>query len=292
MKPMLAATCDDVRLLTYPLMASPKLDGIRAMVSPEAGLISRNFKPIRNNFVRERFSTPFLEDLDGELILGAHDATVFRRTTSAVSAYDGCPDVTFWVFDVQGISAGYQSRYEYLASRVHSFANVKLVPHQHIANVTELYLYEESCLHAGYEGIMIRSLNGLYKEGRATVREGSLLKVKRFADAEAVVIGFEERMHNGNEATTDALGRTERSSHQANMSGRGDLGALVVSGVNGAYAGVEFRIGTGFSDYDRSVIWKDRDSYLGTVCKFKYFPMGSKDAPRFPVFLGWRPEGV
>ncbi len=293
MKPMLSATCDDIKLLTYPLMASPKLDGIRAIVDPELGVVSRNLKPIRNDFVRERFSVPFLEGLDGELILGAHDTTVFRRTTSAVSAFEGCPDVTFWVFDVQGVRAGFQERYEYLMSNVHGrFKNVKVVPHQFIKNHVELAVYEESCLAAGYEGIMVRSLDGAYKEGRATVREGSLLKVKRFADAEAEIIGFEERMHNGNEATKDALGRTERSSHQANMVGRGDLGALVVRGINGPYAGVEFNIGTGFDDWDRSEIWETRDAIKGQVVKYKYFPMGSKDAPRFPVYLGMRPEGI
>jgi hypothetical protein len=29
----------------------------------------------------------------------------------------------------------------------------------------------------------------------------------------------------------------------------------------------------------------------GRVVKFKYFPTGSKEAPRFPVFLGWRADG-
>ena len=171
MKPMLSATCDDTKLLTYPLMASPKLDGIRAIVDPELGLVSRNLKPIRNIFTRDQFSTPFLEGLDGELILGAHDATVFRRTTSAVSAFEGCPDVTLWVFDVQGVDAGFQERYEYLMSNVHSrFTNVRVVPHQFIKNHVELAVYEESCLSAGYEGVMVRSLDGAYKEGRATVR--------------------------------------------------------------------------------------------------------------------------
>ena len=290
MKPMLSATCEDPRLLTFPVLASPKLDGIRAIVYG-GQLVSRNLKPIRNILTHKRFSNAAYEGLDGELILGNHDATVFRRTTSAVSAFEGTPDVTFWVFDVQGLSAGYSERYRYLTDS-RRLPGVRVVPHTHICNPDKLLEFEEECLADGYEGVMIRSLNGLYKQGRATVREGSLLKLKRFSDAEAEVIGFEERMHNGNEATTDALGRTERSSHQANMTGRGDLGALIVRGINGPYKGAEFRIGTGFDDIDRNIIWTARDRMLGHICKYKFFPMGSKLLPRFPVFLGWRPAGL
>src|ERR1019366_8796365 len=121
---------------------------------------------------------------------------------------------------------------------------------------------------------MVRSLEGPYKMGRSTEREGYLLKIKRFEDGEAEVIGFEERMHNGNESTTNALGRTERSSHQENLIGRGDLGALIVVGVNGTYKGVEFKIGTGFNDAERGVIWQYRAAHIGRITKYKYFPLG------------------
>ena len=115
------------------------------------------------------------------------------------------------------------------------------------------------------------------------MNEGYLLKLKRFEDAEAVVIGFEERMHNGNEATVSELGRTKRSSHKANKSGRGDLGALVCRTPEG----IEFNIGTGFTDSDRQRIWDSRDQFLGRNAKYKFFPVGVKEAPRHPVFLGW-----
>ena len=293
MKPMLAATCDSVSGLSYPVLASPKYDGVRALVL-NGQLVSRNLKPIRNNYTRERFSHIMLDGLDGELTLGPHDATVFRRTGSATSRYDGNPEVTFNVFDVHGMSAGYGVRYDYLTNlKLHNVATgIRIVEHTIIRNSNQLVDYEERCLNDGYEGVMVRSLTGPYKEGRATAREGYLLKVKRFADAEAIVIGFEERMHNGNEATTNALGHTERSSHQANMTGRGDFGALIVRGINGPYKDAEFRIGTGFDDADREYIWERQNTHLGQICKYKHFPMGSKLLPRFPVFLGWRPSGT
>ena len=135
---------------------------------------------------------------------------------------------------------------------------------------------------------MVRSLGGPYKQGRSTEKEGYLLKIKRFEDAEAEVIGFEERMHNGNSATTNALGRTERSSHKENLIGRGDLGALTVKGLQAPYKGVEFNIGSGFDDQERMSIWQNKSEYVGKIVKFRYFPLGSKDRPRFPTFEGWR----
>ncbi len=112
------------------------------------------------------------------------------------------------------------------------------------------------------------------------------MKLKRFVDADFEVIGYEERKHNGNEATKDELGRTKRSSHKENKVGLGDLGALVLQGD-----GFTFSVGTGFDDATRKALWEIRDKGLvGRLAKIKYFPIGVKEAPRFPVFIGWRAE--
>jgi DNA ligase-1 len=101
------------------------------------------------------------------------------------------------------------------------------------------------------------------------------------------VIGFEEQMHNANEAKTNALGNTERSSHQENMIPMGVLGALIVVDHK---TGVEFNVGTGFTADDRAGIWKQRDVLHGKSITYEYLPYGVKDKPRHPVFLGWRME--
>ena len=144
---------------------------------------------------------------------------------------------------------------------------------------------EERYLADGYEGVMLRSLQGIYKFGRATKKEGALLKLKRFADSEATILGLIEQMHNTNESTINALGLKERSSHKANLVGKDTLGALSVRDVT---TGVEFEIGTGFDDAERAKIWAHKDAYIGKLVKYKYFPSGSKDKPRFPVYQGIR----
>jgi len=92
-------------------------------------------------------------------------------------------------------------------------------------------------------------------------------------------------MHNGNEATTNALGRTERSSHKDNKTGLNSLGGFECRDV---HSGVEFKCGTGLTADDREKLWKDRDGLIGKLIKYKFFPIGSKDKPRHPVFLGFR----
>lgn len=288
MKPMLSATVEDTSSLRYPLLASPKLDGIRALVL-NGELVSRNLKPIRNVHVWNKFSLKNLEGLDGELVLGPHDSTVFRRTTSAVSRAMGAEPVEFWVFDIFMPHALFADRTAYLLEKPWP-PGVQIVPQTWVHNPHELELYEEKCLHQGFEGVMLRHPLGMYKQGRSTLTEHGLMKLKRFDDAEAVIIDKEERMHNANVATTNALGHTERSSHQANLVGRGDLGALVVRGINGPYNGVEFTVGSGFDDAERASLWAL--DVRGRTIKYKYFPMGSKDKPRFPTFLGFRELGT
>ena len=38
----------------------------------------------------------------------------------------------------------------------------------------------------------------------------------------------------------------------------------------------------------RVELWKDRANLVGKFIKYKFFPSGSKDRPRFPVWLGFR----
>ena len=130
----------------------------------------------------------------------------------------------------------------------------------------------------------------MYKHGRSTAKEGGLIKVKRFSDSEATILGFEEQMKNNNEKKVNELGRGQRSSHKENMIPKGTLGALVVKDTS---TGVEFNLGSGFTDSVRDQLWKYKTDLIGQTVKYKYFDIGVKDAPRHPVYLGIRiPEDM
>jgi DNA ligase-1 len=108
--------------------------------------------------------------------------------------------------------------------------------------------------------------------------------VKRFVDDEAVLVDVLEKQHNQNEATQDAFGRTKRSTCQDGKVGAGTAGTLIVRNADG----LEFGVGTGLDDALRAQIWANVDAYKGQLVKFKYFPVGVKEKPRHPVFLGFR----
>jgi DNA ligase-1 len=283
-KPMLAASCDDLNALRYPGHVTDKIDGIRCLIIDRVAM-SRSLKPIPNRFIQSVLGRPDYNGLDGELLVGK----TFQSATSGIMSVDGEPDFTFYVFDdFSQVGRGYLDRVVVMRGRIlYSGPRLKYLFPVRVNNRAELNAYLVQTLAAGNEGAMFRSANGPYKYGRATFNEGYLTKVKPVVDAEATVIGFEERMHNANEATTNALGHTERSSHQANLVPMGTLGALVCRN-DSLWPGQTFRIGTGFDDLLRHRIWEHRYEYLTHIVKFKYQAIGTVDKPRIPVFLGFR----
>jgi DNA ligase-1 len=139
-------------------------------------------------------------------------------------------------------------------------------------------------LDLGYEGIMVRSLEGKYKHGRSTSNEGILWKVKRFTDFEAVVVDIKEAMHNSNPILLDHLGQSVRSKHQENMSGNGMVGTLVCE-----CNGVQFNVAPGTMNHlQRGTFWQRRELLIGRTIKVKTFDYGVVDQPRFARFHGFR----
>lgn len=286
-KPMLSGVLENLNDLKYPVLCTPKLDGIRSLkVNGEP--VTRKFKPVPNRYIRHKLVLFALEGFDGEIIL---KGKTFSEISSSVMSEDGEPDFTYVVFDyyrdyVVDRLVGY-------AERMKTLANCPKLPHieylfpAQINNELELLAYEAQCLSDGYEGVMIRSPNSPYKFGRSTVKEGYLLKFKRFYDSEAIVLAFEEKMHNENEATKDELGNTKRSSHQANQIPANTLGSFCVKEKK---TGVEFKIGTGFDADFAKQVWSNQKDYIGKIIKYKAQKVGEKDKPRFPSFIGFRDE--
>ena len=168
-------------------------------------------------------------------------------------------------------------------------AHVKFVPVKIVNNAEELAAFEVECLAQGFEGVMVRDPNGPYKCGRSTAREGWLLKLKRFVDSEAVIIGFEEQMHNENEAKINELGHTQRSSAKAGKVPAGTLGKFIARD-EARFPGIDLKIGTGegLTAALRQKIWNDRTAYMGKIVNYRFQEIGVKDAPRIPIWHGFR----
>lgn len=289
-KPMLAYTIEDTAKISYPCFVSLKLDGIRVVIL-DGVVYSRSMKPIRSKAVQELFGKSEYNGLDGEILYGSWNAeNVFNLTTQTVMATDLKPEFSkdklkMAVFDDVLCNGIFVSRLDSASELVEGNSNTVLLTQHVVTNEQQLLEFERKALEDGYEGIMVRSIDGPYKQGRSTQKEGTIGKLKRFSDDEAVVIGFEEKMHNTNEAKTNELGRTQRSQAQEGMIGAGTLGALVCT-----CKGIHFTMGSGFDEAGRKEVWENKEKFLGKLVKFKHFEIGQKDSFRFPIFQGWRDE--
>lgn len=270
---------------SHGVYVSPKIDGVRGIIK-DGVVLSSKLKPLPNLYLQELFKDRRYNDLDGELVVDEPNAKhVLHHTKSHVMSKDKRDfNVRLFAFDtITNPSWPYHRRMPQNGQR----PRVEIIPQHHVTTMKELLDIEQTYLDAGYEGVMLRDPHGPYKFGRSTSREGWLLKLKRFTDAEFEIIGFEERMHNGNEATTNELGRTKRSSAKAGKTGRGDLGALVLKNT---FGGPPFNVGTGFTDEQRAHFWSIRDQLIGQQAKVKFFTKGMIDTPLLPTFLDIRSE--
>lgn len=290
-RPMLAAEYDDKYPIKFPVLVSPKIDGIRCVIRNGQPL-TRSLKPIPNRHIRAALAG--LPNFDGELVVGdPTDPRAWNTTSSAVMSHDGEPDFTFFVFDMAtDDKIGFGQRYQRVATRAGMYdRRIQLLTHVHVGTMELLMELEDRWVSQGFEGLMIRDPDGPYKHGRSTAKEGYLLKMKRFDDLEAFLIGAKERLHHAGEAKTNALGLSERDHKQENMVPAGDLGAFVCCMNNG----VEFDVGSGFTAQQRIDFW---DQYgagpvrgpWGAYIRVKHQGFTPDGKPRFPVFMGFRDE--
>lgn len=288
-RPMLAySKTPDLDEISYPCLASPKLDGIRCIMA-DGVAFTRSMKRVPNLFIQKELAKFKLHGLDGELMVTGG----FNNVQSAVMSIYGEPDFYLNVFDNFDCKAGFSARLNSAREAIWALpleSRLKLVEHRLCTNKEELQDYWDWCITQGHEGAMVRKLHGPYKRGRSTLLQGYLLKLKKWEDAEATIIGFEEGSINGNNAFIGELGQTKRSTEAQGIIASGTLGALRVS-----WKGKEFGVGTGFGDgvpgkdkETRDKIWVDQKKYLGKQITFKYQELSPYGIPRFPVFKGFR----
>lgn len=282
-RPMLAAVAD-LNKLRFPLYASEKLDGVRCIIV-DGVVMSRAMKPIPNPAVQAAFGHPHLNGLDGELIVGEPTAPdCYRATVGGVMREYGDPGAAFYVFDYVG-DGTFEDRTLGLAEKLRNIEGVVKVVSRRVHSLEGLLRLEALVLDEGHKGLILRSPEGIYKQGRSTTKEQGMLKLKRFVDAEAEILEVVQGTRNDNPATRNALGRTERSSHQANKTPLDTAGALRVRDI---VTGQEFNIGTGFTDIIAKDFWDNRETYVGQLVKYQHFAVGAKELPRFPSFKGMR----
>lgn len=280
-------TNEELELLEYPVYGSVKLDGYRC--ETEDGAYTSSMKLVSNRHTQAILSKRIYNGLEGELIVGApNDLNAFNNTTGPIRKADGEPDFTFYVFDRHDKPhAIYKERLEVLVDHCRDLPHVVLINQEILNSPEEVRAYEQWCVEAGFEGAMIRSMNGMYKEGRCTLNEKNIFKRKPTEDDEGVIIGFEEQMQNNNKKSKNEMGLTTRTDHKGNKTGKGTLGVLILD----SKLWVEpVRVGTGkgLTKKLRQYIWDHKSEFLGQPVTYKYQKHGSIDAPRCAIYKGLR----
>lgn len=288
-RPMLARTVTDadLRKLSFPLLASPKYDGIRALVRG-GRLLSRRLLDVPSRVARDLFARRSLEGVDGELVLGAPVSPgCYHRTESAVmsASGQGAGSLVLYAFDLFDDPRPYGQRLEALRRRVDGGLRVRVVPTHVLRGPEDLAAYEQVMQARGWEGVMLRDPVSAYKNGRSTLREAALLRRKWTEQAEGVLVGINEAEENRNPATVSALGYTKRSSSKSGRVPKGIAGSLLVRTEEWG----DVLVGPGaLTAAERAELLRDPDRRLGTGLTFRFQRVGTRDRPRIPTFVGWR----
>jgi len=265
-------------LVEGPLLCTEKMDGIRCL-NGDLGAVSRKLIQIPNRHIVATLQKDFGGmRLDGELLTytdGLLDD--FNTVQSKVMARDGAPDFKYHIFDVWGVDDDYQGRAGWLSHFLtETGAHHRTVLPRWAFSVEDVYALEQQYIEAGWEGMIARTARSPYKQGRSTAREGYMLKFKPFADEEATIVGFEERMHNANLQGMDNLGFSKRSSHQEGKVPTGMLGSFVVRSPKWGM----FNVSPGpLTELQRCNVWQNQEEWLHKQITFKYQPNHSKDKP-------------
>src|SRR5690606_37971657 len=82
----------------FPVVVQPKLDGIRCIIHPQFGPVSRTLKPIPNKHIRDTLQALDIPYMDGEILLRSEGHT-FQQVSSGIMSGGGTPDFVYHVFD-------------------------------------------------------------------------------------------------------------------------------------------------------------------------------------------------
>lgn len=293
-KPMRSIAPEAKYPIRFPMLGSPKFDGIRAC-KYEGKALTKSGKPIANHHIRNWIEANVPDGFDGELISGLPTVeTCYGTTFSAVMTQEGEPDFHFYVFDLcdelelpaKERKAKLREMCKTLDSRVIFVEQTELEDEKQVANLYEYFL------SLGYEGMMLVDPAGFYKYGKATAKSQEQLKLKPHADFEAVILSTYEAEINLNEKFTNEVGESKRSTHADNKTGKGMIGGYRVKDVlTGAY----FNVSAGkMLHVERIAEWeallRNPKHREGSYLKYRAMSYGTmtNGGARHGRWIGWR----
>ena len=261
-----------------------------------------------------------IEGLDAEILLLDEDLTYDKRNivqkTAAFLNSDESPDINperilIRVFD--NFAYGCLSLSERLVEAEKAVNDAMLSLKTRLKNgktpqivmngqvlcstIEEIIELRKKALMDGYEGLVIRRPDLPVKQGRSSA-EGEFLRLKLFQTEEATVEGYELASKNNNPSVKDALGLAKRSSHKHAKVPKDEIGSFICFAnydIRDLFtdellikAGQRFSVSATSLPLDqRKYLFTIRETLKDQVLKFKFFPKGIKDKPRFTTFVCW-----
>ena len=204
-KPMLAYDYAKVKSIEFPVIAQPKLDGIRCIARKDGLWTRAGKKLVAVPHVWEELKDYFDRFpgavIDGELY--NHDlkedfnklSSLIRKTKpTEADLKESATKVQYWVYDLYSEHKdGTFNRIKKL-KEFHSGSDIVIpVFSPRVDNQEELDTWYGKWLELGYEGQMIRKMESMYETGK---RSKNLLKRKEFLDKEFKVLRVEEGVGN------------------------------------------------------------------------------------------------
>lgn len=281
-----------------PLWVTDKLDGIRCLVdATRAGTdgvlpdqcvsaFSRSLIPLPNIWVQKWADDHGIPGMDGEIMIPGSD---FNEIQSWVMGEVRLPiNWHYHLFDWwKGWMDPYLHRMQKAYNMVQSYgpAHTLVMMPIECRSPEDVMLQFRSALRRGKEGLILRKGQGIYKQGRSTLQQALMLKMKQFEDHEAQIIGFLPEYENTNQQLRDELGRAKRSSHKAGKKSKPQLGAFLCRDGSGR----EFKVPGGTQAF-KIWAWANRANLKGQWLTYREQATGGKlnGKPRQPIFKGIR----
>lgn len=194
--------------------------------------------------------------LDGEIWLGRNTfEQVSSLVRTAIPQESNWQKVRFMIFDLPQHQGTFSQRIEAMKIIVNTTKNpaLDMITQQKVASQLILQTQLNKIITDGGEGLMLHHQNAYYQTGR----NSQVMKLKHYQDAEAQVLA-----HNpGKGKYTNKLG------------------SLLVKTTEG----IVFKIGTGFSDQERSA-----PPPVGSIITFKYTGKTKNGVPKFASYMRQR----
>jgi len=309
----------DLDKIVYPIFASEKYDGVRAIIN-EGTAWSRKLLPLHDVF-HKRFK-PFLDKTIGTnhvLDVEVFNPTAsFTEITSSLANEDGV-QLWLYVFDYMtaiewnGTPSTTFTIREQMTRRVLEELDpeceyCRVVPQMLCHSKEEVLEFYESIIDVGGEGVMLRSPHQVYKQGRSTGKAqpnkgGGFYKLKAFDTLDAIIIGFENKRRLTEEAKEyitekDAFGRSKRGHRKDDRIDVDEIGKVICQVPDRFYTDdkgneqpfIFKSTWTKGSPVRTEITWDNKDQYIGRWVEIEYMSVGMKNLPRLPRIKRFRPD--